>query len=66
MPQASAELRAEWHTGDGDIKAWEYLKGRGWREHKFVLKPPCKRTPSKKEWRAVDYLCDEWDWAYDL
>lgn len=67
MPQASDEVRAPWHGADegGDIAAWTFLKLHGWTEkrfHLFANKGPALVTD--KEWSAVEYLCDEWDWAF--
>lgn len=65
MPQASDEVRAKAreHGWDGDGEAWAYLKSVGWEEKHFVLYPPIRRCVIEKEWDAVAYLCDEWDWA---
>lgn len=67
MPQATDEIRAPWHNeeADYDIGAWNYLKSMGWTEEKFFLVAPRLHDQiTDKEWGAVDYLVDEWDWAY--
>lgn len=67
MPQATDEVRAPWHGAEegGDIAAWRYLESMGWTETKFVLTARKKHEDvTDKEWGAVDYLCDEWDWSY--
>jgi hypothetical protein len=68
MPQASDEIRAPWHGHDegGDIAAWRFLKSEGWTEVRWILHPNKPTTEiTDKEWGAVLYLCDEWDWGYD-
>jgi hypothetical protein len=48
--------------------AWGYLKSQGWTEAaNGVLKAPPKKLHkhiTSKEYEAVDYLCDEWDWDF--
>ena len=70
MPQATDELRAEIEAlfGDGiDLTApLAYLKAKGFKEHSGMLFPPtCNHTLSQVEGTCVDFLCDEWDFAYD-
>lgn len=67
MPTASDEVRAPWHNEEAgfDSGAFEYLEVRGWTEDKFCLQPPRKpHVISLREYAAVDYLCDEWDWGF--
>ncbi len=53
--------------GAGDLIAWDILESQGWTEIRFVIHPPRDRKKSEisdMEWNAVEYLCDEWDWAF--
>ena len=53
---------------DSMENAWSFLKSRGWTgERDGLLKAPLGKPHlqiSEKEYSAVDYLCDEWDWAF--
>ena len=69
MPTASPELRAEWRdpkTGDLDPSyALSYL-----RERKIIPDADgyfhivAGQYLSKKSWRALDFLVQEWDYAW--
>lgn len=64
--------------GCGDSAAEDYLRKRGYIEHRFMWYRPKKSlrvptgmyepdwAPTKKEASALTYLCDEWDHSYDL
>lgn len=63
MPQASDEQRAEW--GISEDRAMRHLDERG-----FVLgrdwywrKPSPDYVMTAKDWSAIDFLCDEWDFG---
>jgi hypothetical protein len=43
--------------------AWDLLKAAGYKEHRFEI-APIGRAPTEKEYLAIWYLCDEWDWAW--
>lgn len=67
MPQASQELREEW-MADGiasDEKAMQYLKAAGYRLTRqwFWIKPTPAHSPTDKEWSAICFLVDEWDFG---
>lgn len=62
MPQATDELRAKFP--DDDAEALEVIRenfndDKGW----ITLKDP-NYKPTEREWDAVDYLIQEWDYAY--
>jgi hypothetical protein len=62
MPQASDELRAQF---DDDNIAWMVLQ-TNYAEHRFLIYPKVLGYEgTKKENDAIDYLCSEWDWAYE-
>lgn len=69
MPTASDEVRAPWHNEDAgyDGGAADFLEACGWTEKEFCLMRPLHpHVISPREYSAVDYLCDEWDWDVSL
>lgn len=67
MPSASEELRAEWGEdgGVGESKAVAFLWASGWHcSDTFLWSKPRDRKPTEKEWRALDFLIQEWDFGY--
>lgn len=60
MPQASDELRREF--GITEARAFEVVKAGRFRNHRGMVY--LHRMPKPKERRALDFLCDEWDWSY--
>lgn len=67
MPQADDELRAKidgyFSNGVDLFGPLEFLKENGWQDDKGTLLSP-NREITEKEWDCVDFLCDEWDFAY--
>ena len=63
MPMATPELAAKF-ADDGE--AWLVLTKIGWRMDGSRIIPPTPHyLPSEGlESNAVDYLCDEWDYAW--
>lgn len=62
MPQASDALNEEWKS---DEFALNYLDGRGVREVKNgILLLPKGLNLTDRDWRAITYLMDEWDFDY--
>ena len=63
MPQASADLQAEWPGMDKE--AIKYLQDRGWRLNRRWqwIKPHPSHEPAEREWSAIEYLIDEWDFG---
>jgi hypothetical protein len=69
MPQASDELRSEFHD---DLAAFAALGDVGvntFDSPRFGLKdfiffPKSGVIPTAVEERAIQYLCDEWDYGY--
>jgi hypothetical protein len=59
MPQASDELREEW---DNDYDAEAYLETAGVMAEKGMFWNLPNELPDKV-WRAIQYLCDEWDFS---
>lgn len=68
MPQATEELRAKMRDRFGDIDSfepWEFLKSRGYTMTDFYISPPTPLHRSTQEENdCIDFLCEEWDWAY--
>ena len=63
MPQASPELRNKFPEGDSE--AWEVLK-YNYNDNRGVIFPKVNGYEStEREWDAICYLCDEWDYGYD-
>lgn len=64
MPQASNELRAMFPGHDAQALAVidaNFVVAKGW-----VIRPRVSGYKmSDQEGYAIDYLCDEWDFAYD-
>ena len=52
----------EWET---DAEAWGYLQARGYTAHRFLIKFPKQHISTEKEWAAICYLVNEWDWGVD-
>jgi hypothetical protein len=64
MPQASDELRALFPGGDEE--AWNVLK-LNFTDTKGVIKSKeAGYIPTKREWEAISYLCEEWDYGFEL
>lgn len=62
MPSGPAFLHARFFD---DNVAWRYLRRRGFIHTRFVISPPyLGYDPTEKEWDAVQYLIQEWDWDY--
>ena len=62
MPQASDALRDEWKD---DTTALNFLDGRGVREvRNGMLLLPKGIALTDRDWRAITYLMDEWDFDY--
>ena len=63
MPMATPELAAKF---DDEGEAWAVLNALGWRmEGARIIAPTPHYLPSEgRESDAVDYLCDEWDYAW--
>lgn len=67
MPQASEELRSKMRARFDSIDIFaplQYLKNSGWSESKGHLSPP-NAPITDDEWECVDFLCEEWDYAYN-
>ncbi|MDN7489451.1 hypothetical protein QZM35_17220 [Burkholderia sp. AU45274] len=60
MPQATDDLREEWT----DSTALEWLAGN-FRWPGGMIRVRAGYMPTKKDLRAIQYMCDEWDFAYD-
>lgn len=63
MPQASERLRKLWPGGDTEAIA--YLESRGYVLGKdFRWTAPAGVTqPTARDWSAICYLIDEWDFG---
>ena len=68
MPQATNELRQKMHDRFGDSiddhGPWMYLEERGYTEDGFLIHAPVGHVISEEEGDCIDFLCDEWDWAF--
>lgn len=64
MPQATEELREIWHQ-EGDGKALAHLAPNF--THRWgVIQPRHGYVPTEQDYSAIDYLCQEWDYAYSV
>ena len=64
MPQATPELRAKFPEWDGealDVIRQNFTVDQGG----VIRKKDPKYEPTEREWDAVDYLFQEWDYAYE-
>ncbi len=64
MPSATDELRAKFPGGDDE--AWESLKDLCTFDL-FRIRPKSAEHLARfgeRQWDAVTYLVDEWDWAW--
>lgn len=54
---------------DDEAEAWDYLASLGFTQHRSVIRPPSPDFDfglyPKSLSEAINYLCGEWDWAYD-
>jgi hypothetical protein len=69
MPQATDELRARMKARFGDEIAdgppWEYLVSRGYAQRGYMIfMPSAEHKMTEEEGECIDFLCDEWDWAF--
>ena len=65
MPQASRELQLEWdHDEQMDRKAINHLLSRGFTFNAGIIIAPDGETPTDKDFSAISYLCDEWDYGW--
>ncbi|WP_155635561.1 hypothetical protein [Burkholderia territorii] len=60
MPQATEELREEWT----DTTALEWLAGN-FRWPGGMIRARKGYVPTEKDMRAVQYMCEEWDFAWE-
>jgi hypothetical protein len=61
MPQARAELAEVWDQSLALIEISKNFNDRqGW-----ISKKDPQYTMTDKEADAIEYLCDEWDYAYE-
>lgn len=63
MPQASSEQQAEWGIDDGPVI--KFLEAAGYRMTRtfFWVLPTPDHVPTEKEYSAIDFLIDEWDFG---
>lgn len=75
MPQASDEMRDlmakyfpfENECGVDDWQPTKFLLARGYTEERgWWTKPTPSHSISDYEWHCLNFLCDEWDHAYDF
>lgn len=68
MPQASDEDRERIQDRFGTIDCytiWRYLQKRGYTENKgYITLPTPLHKITKEEGECIDFLCDEWDYAF--
>lgn len=63
MPQASDELRARW--GIDPDRAFRTLSDSRFEIDNGLIRPRYAVFPTEDEYSAIDFLCDEWDYAWD-
>lgn len=64
MPQATPALRRKFPQGDAqalEVLSQNFIVNRGG----LIRKAKEKYKPTKREYDAIDYLFQEWDYAYD-
>jgi hypothetical protein len=62
MPQATDELRAEFPGWD--VEALAVLETNFTEEKGVFRKKDPSYQPTKREWDAIDYMFQEWDYMY--
>lgn len=62
MPQASEELRAKFPGSDQE--ALEVIADNFGDKAGFIYPKVSGYKMTEREGDAIDYLCDEWDYAY--
>lgn len=65
MPQASRELRDKFPGHDAEAidvlkQNFEWGPPRLWE----IRRKDKNYSPTPREFDAIDYLCDEWDWGW--
>lgn len=53
------------YSWEDDGAAWGFLASRGYTENRFLIRIAKGREPTMKEWAALCYLANEWDWAWE-
>jgi hypothetical protein len=69
MPQASDELcdlMCKWFGNRlDDWPPWRLLESHGYTEtNGYIQKPTPAHSVSADEWACIDFLCQEWDYAF--
>lgn len=69
MPQTTDELRARMKARFGDEISdgppWEFLVSRGYTERGgYIFLPNPIHRVTQDEGECIDFLCEEWDWAF--
>ena len=68
MPQATDELRQKMERRFGDPidsdGPTEFLMERGYKFNKGWISSPVAHEPTDLEADCIDFLVDEWDYAY--
>lgn len=66
MPQATRELQVAWdHDEHMDSKALDHLKAAGFEFRSGTIRAPAGYTPDGRDYSAIDYLCQEWDYGWE-
>lgn len=70
MPRATDAHRAvmaKWFGSAVDEQGpYAFLRARGWTDVGGLLIPPVPaHNPSLYEYACIEFLCDEWDFAYN-
>ena len=63
MPQATKELRAKFPGHDAEaleVIAANFVEWKG-----YIRKKDPLYQPTQREWDAIDYLFQEWDYCYE-
>ena len=70
MPQASDELRAKMRERFGSIDLTgpqDHLLAQGYTiNHGFITLPSPLHRATEGEGNCIDFLCDEWDYAFNV
>lgn len=65
MPQASNELRAMFEDDGAAFKVLGPNFKSGKEEAGLIVRIDKTIIPTNEQFLAIDYLCDEWDYAWE-
>ena len=63
MPSTTSKRASRWPGGD--FEAMKFLREAGYRWPGGVIKRVKGRPPTEREWDAILYLIEEWDFGWE-